>query len=593
MAVSSEGQSAGSLAGVLATQELAQRPSRTPDFAAENRALVSLATALAENPSGILQRVVDTARELCGADSAGVSIVESKGPSSQIRWHAVAGAWASHAGSLHPRRDSPCDAVLEGDSCLLMRQPGSHFAAFRAIEPPAWEALLAPFHDGSRPAGAVWVVTHRRDRRFNREDARLLGTMARFASAACFTTERLKIEQGLRQERLAALNLMEDAIAARGEMERVTAALRASEEQFRRAIEDAPIPIIMHAEDGQVLQISRTWTELTGYTQEDIPTFDAWLNRAYGFGADSVRDRMQAIFEGKQARQQFELQITTLTGEKRDWVFTISAPGRLADGRRFAVGMVNDMTERTRAERGLRESEERLREADRRKNHFLAMLGHELRNPLAAIRGGLSLLSSEKTLASTREKTLPIVAAQVAHMERLVDDLLDLTRIVEGRVQLRTERVTIQDVLRNAIPMLQTQIEAGGFDVQLRLPPEPLTVQGDPIRLNQVVVNVLGNAMKYSGDARRIDVSVSSTPGAVAISVRDHGQGIPAELLPHIFEPFMQARPAITIQEGLGLGLTVVRQLAELHGGRVEAFSEGEGKGSEFVLHLPLAAATP
>lgn len=583
---------AGSLAEVLATTELAHRPTRPPDYAAENRALVALAAVLAENPADILQRLTEFARELCGADSAGVSIVESEGAATQFRWHAVAGAWANRVGGVQPRSQSPCGAVVDSDSCMLLRAPERYFTAMRGVEPPAVEALLAPFHNGGRPVGTVWVITHTGDRRFDGEDVRLLGTISRFASAAHSALERMGIAQGLRRERLAALNLMEDAIAARRDLELAAAATRASEEQFRRAIEEAPIPVIMHAEDGQVLQISRTWTELTGYTHEDIPTFDAWLNHAYGYGADLVRERMQTVFAGKNARQQFELQIVTRTGERRDWVFTISAPGRLADGRRYAVGMVNDMTERMRVELELRHSEERLQDADRRKNQFLAMLGHELRNPLAAIRGGVALLRSEKTQPATRARTLPIVADQVAHMERLVDDLLDVSRIVAGRVQLYQERVTVQEVLRTALATLDTQTEAGGFDLQLRVPSDPLTVYGDRVRLNQVVVNVLGNAMKYSGESRRIEVSASSEGGAAAISVRDYGQGVSPELLPRIFEPFIQAKPTVTLKEGLGLGLAVVHQLVELHGGWVEAFSEGELKGSEFVIHLPLAADT-
>jgi two-component system CheB/CheR fusion protein len=366
-------------------------------------------------------------------------------------------------------------------------------------------------------------------------------------------------------------------------------ALRASEEQFRRAIEEAPIPVIMHAEDGQVLQISRTWAELTGYSLEDIPTLDTWLRHADGSGADAVRGLLQAVFAGEAPRHQFDLQITTRAGERRDWVLTTAAPGRLGDGRRFAVGMVTDLTERMRAEQDLRHSEERLREADRRKNDFLAMLGHELRNPLAAIRGGIALLRSEKSQPATRARMLPIIADQVLHVERLLEDLLDVSRIVSGRVQLQRAHITVQKVLADAVEMVRGQIEAGGFDLQMRVAPEKLTVYGDAVRLSQIVVNVLGNAMKYSGEARRIDLSVWAQPGEACISIGDYGPGIAPDFLPFIFEPFMQAKPALTLDGGVGLGLAVVRQLVELHGGRVEAFSGGKRQGSEFVIHLPLA----
>ena len=252
--------------------------------------------------------------------------------------------------------------------------------------------------------------------------------------------------------------------------------------------------------------------------------------------------------------------------------------------------------ERAHGEEALRHSEAQLRrlaaelqEADRRKNDFLAMLGHELRNPLAAIRSGLLLMRSEKARPESREAALPIVAEQVSHVERLVDDLLDLTRIVQGNVQLRREKVAVQDALRQALEMVRPQAEPAGFAIEVRVPSSPLEVLGDRVRLTQVFMNVLGNAVKYSGDSRRIEVSAAREGDTAVVRVRDHGLGIPPEVLPRIFEPFVQAKPGVTLQEGLGLGLAVVRQLMRLHGGEVEAFSRGEKMGSELVLRLPLS----
>lgn len=255
--------------------------------------------------------------------------------------------------------------------------------------------------------------------------------------------------------------------------------------------------------------------------------------------------------------------------------------------------------ERARGEEALRHSEARLRalaaelqEADRRKNDFLAMLGHELRSPLAAIRGGVQLMRSEKARPESRAAALPIVAEQVEHMERLVDDLLDHTRIVQGRVQLRREKMAVQDSLRQALEMVRPQAESEGFVIDVQAPPVPLEVFGDRVRLTQVFMNVLGNAVKYSGDSRRIEVSAGREGGAAVVRVRDHGLGMSPELLPRIFEPFVQAKPGVTLQAGLGLGLAVVRQLLRLHDGEVEAFSDGENRGSVFVLRLPLLAGS-
>jgi signal transduction histidine kinase/PAS domain-containing protein len=255
--------------------------------------------------------------------------------------------------------------------------------------------------------------------------------------------------------------------------------------------------------------------------------------------------------------------------------------------------------ERVHAEEALRHSEAQLRqvaaelrEADRRKNDFLAMLGHELRNPLAAIRTGVQLMRSEKARPESREAALPIVAEQVAHVERLVDDLLDLTRIVQGSVQLRREKMAVQDALRQALEMVRLQAEPAGFVIDLRVPLSPLEVLGDHVRLTQVFVNILGNALKYSGDSRLVEVSAAREGETAVVRVRDHGLGIPPEVLPRIFEPFVQAKPGVTLREGLGLGLAVVRQLMRLHDGEVEARSAGENLGSELVLRLPLCFLT-
>jgi signal transduction histidine kinase/FixJ family two-component response regulator len=256
--------------------------------------------------------------------------------------------------------------------------------------------------------------------------------------------------------------------------------------------------------------------------------------------------------------------------------------------------------ERARAEEVLRDSEAQLRaraaelqEADRRKNQFLAMLGHELRNPLAAIRSGVLLLRSEKAKPESRAAALPIVAEQVAHIERLVDDLLDLTRIVEGRVQVRRQPMALQDALRQALEIVRAQSETAGIDIEVDSPAAPLEILGDRVRLAQVFMNVLGNAVKYSGQSRRVEVAVAREGGEAVVRFRDYGVGISPELLPRIFDPFVQAAPGLTMQTGLGLGLAVVRQLVRLHDGEVEAFSAGESKGSEFVLRFPLCEGSP
>lgn len=179
--------------------------------------------------------------------------------------------------------------------------------------------------------------------------------------------------------------------------------------------------------------------------------------------------------------------------------------------------------------------------------------------------------------------------AQTAHMERLIDDLLEVTRIVQGRVVLRKEPMVLQEAVRQALEMCRPQSEAGEFDFAVDLPLEPMRLEADPVRLTQVFVNILGNAIKYSGASRRIDVLAAPEGGEAVVRVRDYGQGIAAELLPRIFDPFVQAEAGLTLNAGMGMGLAVVQELVRLHVGQIEAHSLGENQGSEFVVRLAMA----
>jgi signal transduction histidine kinase/ActR/RegA family two-component response regulator len=230
--------------------------------------------------------------------------------------------------------------------------------------------------------------------------------------------------------------------------------------------------------------------------------------------------------------------------------------------------------------------------ADRRKDEFLAVLAHELRNPLAPIRNSLHVLRLTGRHDAGAERVLQMMERQVGHMVRLVDDLLEVSRITQGRIELRKEPLELAAVVRVAVETSRPLIEAAGHRIVLELPPEPVAVEGDAVRLTQVVANLLNNAAKYSDPGGRIALEVRREADSVAISVRDAGWGIPADMLPRLFDPFTQvARHAHRAQGGLGIGLTLVKTLVELHGGSVRAHSEGEGRGSEFVIRLPLAAA--
>jgi signal transduction histidine kinase len=229
-----------------------------------------------------------------------------------------------------------------------------------------------------------------------------------------------------------------------------------------------------------------------------------------------------------------------------------------------------------------------LEKADRRKNEFLATLGHELRNPLAALGNALALLGLNDPDPETVRWARDLMARQVRQMVRLVDDLFDLSRIMQGKLGLCKERVELAAVIADAVETARPVIDAKGHELTLSLPSVPVVLEGDPMRLSQVLTNLLNNAAKYSEPGGHIVLSARREGIEVVIGVRDDGVGITPEMLPRIFDLFMQdSRSADLSEGGLGVGLALVKRLVEIHGGVVEARSEGPGRGSEFLVRLP------
>ncbi len=516
------------------------------------------------------------------------------------------------------------------------------------------------------------------------------------------------------------------------DLKEAQAAAHDREKQFRRAIENAPIPVIMHTQDGEVLEVSRTWTELTGFKPEEIPTFDEWLTHAHGSGADEVRERMTDVFAGDEASGEMEFEIVTRDGERRHWLFSASVPGSLADGRRYAVGMAVDMTERKRAEDALVASQERLRlivdgavehaiisldlqrrvtswntgaerilgylrdeivgrsgdviftpedrdagvpqreaqdaldqgragdercqvrqggsrfwasgvtlplyerpggsasgfikilrdetekreaqesleasrqellvalretdraraeaeAATRAKDHFLAVLSHELRTPLMPVLMAASTLSRRKDLPDPLREALAMIRRNVQLEAQLVDDLLDVTRIVHGKMELMRVAMDMHDVVSRAAEITRSEIEAKQQQLTVLLQAQRHHLTGDPTRLQQVVWNLVKNASKFSPESSEIRVMTRNEGDRLIVEVTDQGIGIEAEALARIFDAFAQANAAITREfGGLGLGLSISKATVEAHGGTLCAMSPGRERGATFLFSLPL-----
>lgn len=258
---------------------------------------------------------------------------------------------------------------------------------------------------------------------------------------------------------------------------------------------------------------------------------------------------------------------------------------------RFAAGEITrwfgtntDITEQ-------RAAEEALKESDRRKDEFIATLAHELRNPLAPLRNGLEILHLARNDPVAVERAQQMMDRQLTHMVRLIDDLLDLSRISRGIITLHKQRVLLNSVLEQAVETTRPAIEEASHHFSLDLPPKPLYVDGDPARLSQIFSNLLNNAAKFSERGASIWLKAAQQGCEIAITVRDTGIGIPVHMLDRIFDMFIQADSGLErASGGLGIGLSLVRGLVEKHSGRVEARSAGPSLGSEFVVYLPAAA---
>jgi PAS domain S-box-containing protein len=550
------------------------------------------------------------------------------------------------------------------------------------------------------------------------------------ARALARANSALELQITHRKEAQEALRQLNSELEARvqrrtEELRRSNIALAKSEEQFRRAIEEAPIPVIMQAEDGQVLQISKTWAHLTGYALDEVPTFDAWLTRAYGFGANEVRNAVRSLFERDSGMVEVEFEIVTRSGQRRIWAFSASSPGNLHDGRRFVVGTAIDITERKAAEESLRQSEERYRHlvhalpaaiytcdaqgfiqlyneaavelwgrrpevgkdqwcgslrifepdgrtpmrldecpmaaairfgetingreiiierpdggrssvmvyphptrdasgnitgavnmlvditarkqaeeslreakaeteaASKAKDDFLAALSHELRTPLTPAILLASEWERDASLPEDARRAFSSIRQDIELEARLIDDLLDLTRIAKGKTRLVPEAVEVHELLRTSWELLQAEAVERQVKVRFELNAPHSWVQADPVRLQQVFWNVIRNAVRFSPKHEEITIRSQSGPNdRLFVQIMDKGPGIEAADLERIFLPFDQGRRKQQTG-GLGLGLAISRRLMELHGGRITASSDGAGRGATFSIELITTAARP
>jgi PAS domain S-box-containing protein len=412
------------------------------------------------------------------------------------------------------------------------------------------------------------------------------GTLRGFSKVTRDQTARKEAEEQAR--RLAA------ETAARQEAERSSRILEAQREQLRVTLESIGDAVIATDLHGNVTLINSVAQRLSGWTQQDAvgrPLTEVFDIRNDQTGLPAENPGVQVLREGVVFGLANHSVLVSRDGTVRP-IDDSAAPILDRDGALTGVVLVfRDVTEQRRLESEIQARMAELAESDRKKDEFLAVLSHELRNPLAPLRYALMLLQQSQDREQTLE-TLELMERQLGHVVHIVGDLLDLNRISRGTLGLRRQAVTLSRVLEDALVTTRPRMERSRHRVEVELPEAPIWLDVDPTRVAQVFANVLNNAAKYTESAGVIRITAWTEATEAVVSIRDNGIGISPDMLPRVFEMFTQGHPTREgSQGGLGIGLSLVRRLVELHGGRVEARSEGPGRGSEFLIHLPVHGA--
>ena len=615
------------LEAILCTEELERRPRRPADHATENRALVSLAQALADSPGTILQTLADTILEVFRAGSAGVSLLTKADGGKRFYWPAIAGQWRPHIGGGTPRDFGPCGDVLDRNAPLLFRHIERRYTYFLPVVPAVEECLLVPFYVEGTAVGTIWAVTHDPQRKFDAEDLRQLESLGRFASAAYQALEQLDLverrEEALRRSsdeardsRLAALNLMEDTVQSRQLADALNARLASeiversqSEEavrrrtaQFETLLGQAPIGVYLVDDRFRIREVNPTAFPFFGAIPDLIGRdLGEVLHRLW---PEPYADQVVALF--RQTLETGEPHLTPEQSETRldrgqietyEWrIHRIPLP----EGRHGVVCYFRDISAQVLARRELAESQERLRQTAKMEaiGRLAGGMAHDFNNQLQALSGFAEFVARDPGLGGDSRQYLQEVRKAADRMASLTRQLLAFSR----QQVLMPETLDLNVAARDSQALLGRLI-GSNVEMRLALSPEPVWTRADRGQLLQVLMNLAVNARDAIPDGGELlletgyrevgaegGVGAAGTPVPsgryIELVVTDSGAGIAPEDLPYLFEPFFTTKP---VGKGTGLGLATILGIVSQSNGYVWAENAPSG-GARFTVLLPLAA---
>ena len=565
------------LEAIVRTDELSRRPSRPPDHASENNALVALSTALADSPVTILQTLADRVLEGLQADSAGLSLLTKDGKS--FYWAAISGAWQSHTGGGTPRDFGPCGDVLDRNAPMLFTHWELRYPYLGTATPLAEEGLLAPFYVKCKAVGTIWAIVHTDRRRFDAEDLRLLESLGRFASAAyqaVESTEELKTEIAARKRAETEIRQWTDRLEAK----------------IQCLVDSNIIGIFVLDRAGRILECNDAFLQLVGHGRNEL---DTGLLRWQDMTPQDWRDadeRSHGELRGTGAVQTYEKEFLRRDGTRVPVLLGAAPFGERMEQR---VAFAVDLTERKRAEEAARQSERRYHEIRIEMAHanrvavigqMSASIAHEVNQPLSGI------LTNANTGFRMLANDPPDVNGASEMIRRMIRDANRATAVIKRLHALfakkdgPTELMDLNDATREVIALSLPELQRSQVIVRSEAAGDLPAVMGDRVQLQQVILNLVLNAAEAMSvvDDRPKELLISTArvdSNGVLLAVQDSGPGIDPANLERVFEPFYSTKAS-----GMGMGLSICRAIIEAHGGRLWA-TQGARHGAVFQFTLP------